>query len=202
MNNRMEILVLELQVLEDLDTISFRKNQLLPLINFNYNYNINAFGASRHGSYEMLQESDFANQDFGLSAQIPVGNKAAKSRLRQAMLQRIQRISTKRNREGIITLEVLNAAEKLQANWQRILASRQNAIVSGRLYEAEKRQFEQGMRTSTEVLDAQTNLANAQLAELSALTGYQIAMVDLAHATGTLLGAAGVEWEPIVPALE
>jgi len=124
-----------------------------------------------------------------------VGNQAAKSRLRQILLQRIQRLSTQKDREDLIKLEVLNAAEQLRTNWQRILASQQNAIVSGRLYEAEKRQFEQGQRTSTEVLDAQSNLDNAQLAELSALVGYQIALVDLAHATGTLLGSAQVEWQ-------
>ena len=131
-----------------------------------------------------------------------MGNRAAKSRLQQARLQRFQRISTKRNREGLITLEVLNAGDQLEANWQRILASRQNVIVSGRLYEAEKRQFELGLRTSTEVLNAQTNLADAQLAELSALVEYQIALVDLAYATGTLLGAANVEWEPINPSMD
>jgi outer membrane protein len=195
LENRMEILVLELQVLQDLDTIDYRKNQALPLINFEYRYNINAFGQNRHDAYEILEDHQFANHYFGINAQVPVGNKAAKSRLRQTLLQRIQRLSTKRNREDLIKLEVLNAAEQLGTNWQRILASQQNTIVSGRLYDAEQRQFEQGQRTSTEVLDAQTNLANAQLAELSALVGYQIALVDLAHATGTILGSAQVEWQ-------
>jgi len=199
MENRMEILVLELQILEDLDTIDFRKNATLPLISFDYRYNVNAFGANRGDSYDILERNQFADHFFGLSAQIPVGNRAAKSRLQQARLQRFQRLSTKKNREGLITLEVLNAGDQLEANWQRILASRQNVIVQGRLYEAEKRQFELGLRTSTEVFDAQTNLADAQLAELSALVEYQIALVDLAYATGTLLGAANVEWEPINP---
>ena len=74
------------------------------------------------------------------------------------------------------------------------------SILNGRLHEAEKRQFELGMRTSTDVLDAQTNFANAQSAEISALTEYQIALVDLAYATGTILGAAHIQWAPIVPA--
>ena len=55
------------------------------------------------------------------------------------------------------------------------------------------------MRTSTEVLDAQTKFADAQSAEIQALAEYQIALVDLAYATGTLLGAARIHWEPIVP---
>ena len=195
LENRMEILVLELQVLQDLDTIDFRKNQALPLIDFTYQYNIGAAENNRRDAYQVLEDNQFAGHYFGLSARIPFGNQAAKSSLRQILLQRCQRLSTKKNREDLIKLEVLNAAEQLRTNWQRILASQQNAIVAGRLYEAEKRQFEQGQRTSTVVLDAQNNLDNAQLAELSALVGYQIALVDLAHATGTLLGSAQVEWQ-------
>jgi hypothetical protein len=31
------------------------------------------------------------------------------------------------------------------------------------------------------------------------LVEYQISLVDLAYATGTVLGAARIHWEPIVP---
>ncbi len=104
---------------------------------------------------------------------------------------------TRQNRQELIELEVLNALDRLEANWQRILANRQNAILTGRLFEAEKRQFEIGLGTSTDVLDAQTAFANAQSSEISALTEYQIALVDIAYATGTLLGSAKIQWEPI-----
>ena len=56
-----------------------------------------------------------------------------------------------------------------------------------------------GLGTSTDVLDAQTAFADAQSAEISALAEYQIALVDLAYATGTLLGAAKVQCRPIAP---
>ena len=46
---------------------------------------------------------------------------------------------------------------------------------------------------------AQTRFAEAQSGEILALAEYQIAQVDLAFATGTLLGAAKIRWEPIVP---
>ena len=41
--------------------------------------------------------------------------------------------------------------------------------------------------------------ANARSAEIRALAEYQIAQVDIAFATGTLLGSAQVRWEPVVP---
>ena len=39
------------------------------------------------------------------------------------------------------------------------------------------------------------------LAEIRALAEYQIAQVDLAFATGMLLGASKVRWEPAAPDL-
>ncbi|MCH7556559.1 MAG: TolC family protein [Planctomycetes bacterium] len=198
-DNRMEMLELELQIAEDISTIDYMHNQALPLVSMNYTYNMNGLGATRNDSFDLLFDKRFEDHRFGVQLLVPLGNEAAKSRLRQAFYQRRQRLATRNNRETLIELEVLNAIDQLEANWQRILAGRQRVILDSRLFEAEKRQFELGLRTSTEVLEAQTNFADAQSAEILALAEYQIALVDLAYATGTLLGAAKVQWEPIVP---
>lgn len=198
-DNRMEMLELELQIAADVSTVDYLQNQALPLVTLDYTYNINGLGATRDKSFDLLTDKDFEDHRLGLQLLVPLGNEAAKSRLLQAFYQRRQRLATRQNRGSVIELEVLNAVDQLEANWQRILAGRQNAILAARLFEAEKRQFELGLGTSTDVLDAQTTFADAQSAEISALTEYQIALVDLAYATGTLLGAAKVQWEPIVP---
>ena len=197
--NRMEMLELELQIAEDISSIDYMHNQTLPLVTMDYRYNVNGLGDSRDDSFDLLFNKRFEDHRVGLSLLVPLGNEAAKSRLRQAFYQRRLRLATRNNRQALIELEVLNAIDQLEANWQRILASRQSAILDGRLFEAEKRQFELGLRTSTDVLQAQTNFANSQSAEILALAEYQIALVDLSYATGTLLGAAKVRWEPIVP---
>jgi outer membrane protein len=198
MDNRMEMLELELQIAEDFDRVDYMRNQALPLVTMDYRYNVNGLGASRDDSYDLLFDKRFEDHRAGLQLVVPLGNEAAKSRLRQAFYQRRQRLASRDNREALIKLEVLNAIDQLEANWQRVLASRQTSILDGRLYEAEKRQFELGLGISTEVLEAQTDFAEAQRAEILALAEYQIALVDLAYATGTLLGAAKVRWEPIV----
>jgi outer membrane protein len=198
--NRMEMLELELQLAKDAGTVDYLRNQALPLVTLNYTYNINGLGATRPDAYDLLYDKNFEDHVMGLQLYVPLGNAAAKSRLRQAFYQRLQRLATRQSRRTLIEVEVLKAVDQLEANWQRILASRQNSILSGRLFQAEKRQFELGLRTSTDVLDAQTRFAEAQSGEILALAEYQIAQVDLAFATGTLLGAAKIRWEPIVPA--
>ncbi len=105
----------------------------------------------------------------------------------------------KKNRELLVMKEVLASIDLVETNWQQILSNRQSAILEGRLYSAELRQFQIGLNTSTDVLQAQTNFADAQSAEIQALTNYQISLIELAKATGTLLGAAKLEWEPTIP---
>ena len=198
MDNRMEMLELELQIAEDFATVDYMRSQSLPLVTLDYRYNVNGLGGTRDESFDLLFDKRFEDHRVGLQLLVPLGNEAGKSQLRQAFYLRRQRLASRDSREALIELEVLNAIDQLEANWQRVLASRQRTILDGRLFEAEKRQFELGLGTSTDVLQAQANFANSQSAEILALSEYQIALVDLAYATGTLLGAAKVRWEPIV----
>ena len=162
MSARMELLELQLQILEDVSAVNYARNQALPLVTMDYTYNVNGRGATRNDAYDLMFDNTYNDKRLSLQAVIPIGNEAAKSRLREAIYQKRQRLATRRNRESIIEQEVLNAADLVETNWQRILAARQNTILQGRVYEAEKRQFDLGMRTSTDVLDAQFNYANAQ----------------------------------------
>ncbi len=197
--NRMELLELELQLAQDSSTIDYLKNQKLPLLTIGYNYRINALGDNRHNLYDMLLDNDYNDNNFSLQFSIPLFNEAAKSTYRRAIYERSQRLATKENKETEIENEVLNQIDKLEANWQRIQATMQTTILADQQYKTEKKQYELGFSSSTDVLDAQTKLSEAQIMEIVAITEYQIAMVDLAYATGTLLGAAKVELEPIVP---
>jgi outer membrane protein TolC len=194
--NRMEMLELELQLAIDASTIDFRRNQKLPLIVVYYNYSLNGIGSSYNGSFSQLGDNNYNDWSIGVNASVPIGNEAAESLYRQAVLTRLQRLATKEQRRLAIRQEVYNALDLLNQNWQRILAARQESLLAGRTYEAEKRQFDVGERTSTDVQDALRRLADAQSREVLALADYQISQVDIAFATGTLLGKDHVNWEP------
>lgn len=194
--NRMELLELELRLAADAATIAFNMNQALPLVSLDYVYRINGLGASTQDSFRQVEGNRFEDWELGLTAEVPIGNEAAKARVRESILRRLQRLSTRDARRQAITQEVLQAIDQIDASWQRILAARQSVVLNTRLLEAEQRQFDVGVRTSTDVLDAAASLADAQLQEIRALSDYQIAQVDLAFATGTLLGSTRVEFAP------
>lgn len=193
---RMELLEIELQLLADAADIRLRRNELLPLVNADLTYRINGLGRSLGDAGEVLAENDFEDWSVGLRAEIPLGNQAARSRLDRALLTRLQRVGTRAAREQTVRQEVYDAVDRLGAAWQRIIAARQSVVLNRRALEAEQRQFDLGASTSTDVLIAAANLADAESAEITAIVDYQIAQIDLAQATGSLLGAARVRWTP------
>jgi outer membrane protein TolC len=198
-NQRMEMLELELQILQDASSVAFARNGTLPLVALSYRYNVNGLGASPQDSFALLEKKHFEDHSLGLQVQVPVGNEAARSELRRALLIRMQDLANKDQRTLTVQQEVYSALDQLQTNWQRILAAQKRTLLNARLLDAEVRQFDQQLRTSTDVLVAQSNLASAQSAEIAAITDYQISQVDLAFATGMVLGESSVSWDQTPP---
>jgi len=206
--NRMELLELELNLARDAATIAFAENQKLPLVAMQYTYRVNGLGSSMNNSFDVLTGNRFETWSVGLNAEIPLGNEQRKAALGQSILARLQRLATRDARQQAITREVYDAVDQLSSTWNRILAAREAVLLSARVLEAEQRQFDAGRSTTTDVLIADTNLADARLTEIRAVVEYQIAQIDLAVATGTLLGQSkvdiegDVEWQPSDPRVD
>lgn len=196
LRNRMELLELELQIAESVVGIEQAKNQALPLFTMDYTYRINGLGTQFTKSWDQTFRNNFEDWSVGLAAEVPLSNEVARAAVRQSILLRLQRLSSKQARELAIRQEVLDALDNIESTWQRVLAARQASILAGRTLQAEERQFNVGASTSTDVLDAAARLADAQSAEIRAIADYQIAQVDLAFAAGVLLGSSNVDWTP------
>lgn len=196
-DNRMEMLEFELQLLQDAANIRFAENQTLPQLDVSATYGLGGLGASQQDNFHTLEKHKFDSWSLGANLTVPLGNEGPKAALRQSVLTRLQRLSSRDARKLLIRQEVADTVDRIQAGWERILATRQSTILSTRELHAEQRQFDVGLATSTDVLDAASRLALAQLDEIQAVTDYQIAQVDLAVATGTYLGAAHILWQPV-----
>ncbi|MDG2132040.1 MAG: TolC family protein [Phycisphaerales bacterium] len=191
--NRMEMLELEIQLAVDATTIDIRRNEALPVFAFDYQYSIQGDDKTFDAAYGALGDSD--SHRIGVNGEIPIGNAQRENRLSAAILQRVQRLATREARSQAIESEVFDALDRLREAWQSILAARLETVLAARTAVGEERQFEVGIRTSTDVLDAQSRLADAQSREVQSLAAYQIALVDIAFATGTLLGQSKVEFD-------
>lgn len=195
LDGRLELLELELKLAADSTKIDYLRNQTLPLFMLDYSYGAlgrdNSFGSV----YEDAASNRYNDWSVGLKFEMPLTNALRKSQLERAVQQRIQRLTTKRLREMSVQREIYDALDQVEQNWQRILATRQNVILAGLNYEAELKQFKEGLRTMTEVLEMLSKLGEAQVREVNAVADYQIALIDLSYATGTLLGYGKVKFQ-------
>lgn len=195
LNGRLELLELELRLAADLTNIEFLENQTLPLFTLDYSYGALSNARGNFGqTHQDIIRNRFNDWSVGIRFELPVTNEARRMQLQRAVQQRIQRLTTKTLQEQAVLREIYDAFDHVDQDWQRILANRQQVILAGVNYEAELKQFKEGLRTMTEVLEMLTLLGEAQIKEIQAVRDYQASLIDLAFATGTLLGYSRVEF--------
>ncbi|WP_036301422.1 TolC family protein [Methylomarinum vadi] len=192
LQGRLELLELELKLAADTSKIDYLRNQTLPLFMLDYQYGALGRDTAFGDAYGDAVSGDFQDWSIGLKFELPVSNALRESRLQRAVQQRLQRLTTKRLRELSIRREIFDALDRVDQDWQRIVVTRQNVILAGLNYQAELKQFRQGLRTMTEVLEMLTKLGEAQVREVNAIANYQVSLIDLTYATGTLLGFSKV----------
>lgn len=196
LENRMETVRLELQLAIDKLDIELANNATLPDVTFNYNFATQTQAGDVGHALGDFGDKNSDYHSIGLSASIPLGNRAAKMRLEQAKLQQIQDEASYARLRQMIQQEVYDTVRALRNSWRRILAAEKSVDAAYRDYKVEQSQFQLGRSRSTDVLYSATGLADAQLSRIRALAEYEISQIYLAQATGTLLGYSRIILEP------
>ncbi len=191
--NRMDMIALELYLAADELDLELARNATLPDLALDYSYNGGTQSSHLGHALGGLGHASYDSHSVGLSALIPIGNRVAKARVQRTRLQQLQGRLNRDRLTQSIQQEVYDAVNDLQRNWRRILASEQGVEAAYRDYEVEQSQFQRGKRTSTAVLYSARGLATAQLSRIYAFADYEIAQVNLARATGTLLGYGKIQ---------
>lgn len=198
LDNRMDMAELEFRLAVDELNIELARNRRLPDVKLDYTYAAAGQSGGLGSAFGDIAGDSLNDHAVGISAVIPLGNRAAEARYRRARLEKIQdEIDQKRLRLSI-RQDVYDAVDRLRQNWRRILAAEQGVVTAFRDYRVEQSQFTLGRRTSTDVLLSASRLAGAQSRRIRAFAEYEIAQVQLARATGTLLGRGRVQLNPPV----
>jgi outer membrane protein TolC len=143
-------------------------------------------------SLNTLASQKFPDAKFGITFELPVGNRAAHGQVVAAEATRKQSALTMAQTHERIVVEVRNAATAIETAMGRIQAARAGLAAAEVQLRAEQDRFGAGLSTQFFVLTRQNDLALAQLAEIAALTDYRQALTEMGRATGTLLRDRGI----------
>jgi len=174
------------------------QNALLPDVRTFGNYDINALGNKLDGTLldnavKNLTRNEFQNWTVGVLATIPLGFRSEHSDVQRAKLLLAQRVLFLQNQEESVAFnlqQVIRQVVQLHVEIEKQSSRREAAIERVKLqYQA----YKAGKETINFLLDAERDLALALQAEHQAIRDYNIALANLEHQKGTILGHDNVK---------
>ena len=198
LENRTDLLELEFKQLSRTVEVMLRKNEVLPRLDLQTSWTGSGFDNSM--SIPSATQNLFDNDSpsgfaVGVTASIPLGNDVALANYQAAILQRLQTVADRRQQEILVTKEVLDAIDALEAGWNSILTVELQLRAAKRFYTAYETLFNRGQIPSSNLTQALQELNDAKIQKVNAEVNYQIDLAQLALVSGCLLGHAGVDWE-------
>jgi len=141
---------------------------------------------------DSLASRENASWNVGLFLEIPIGNRAARARLERAVLTRSRLESQLRANESDAAVKVRNARRDLESAREQIDAAAKATALAVEQLEAERERLRNDKSTTFEVLSLESDLTDARLSELRALTDYRTAIVRYDFERGQVLEARGL----------
>jgi outer membrane protein len=142
---------------------------------------------------DQIRSRNFPNYSLSLQMTLPLRNRLAQAALADARIAQQQSRYTLRRQTQDITLEVRSALQQLTQSKLQMDAARFSRDIARKRLDAEQRKHELGLITVFFLLDAQNQLAEAEVALLHSQTSYQRAVTEVRRVTGDLLSQYDVQ---------
>ena len=162
------------------------RNLTLPTLDLIAQAGFRGTGGSLGESIESVFSRDNDFYSIGASIEFPVFNRSARAReVISAQGERIAEADLERIKQAI-QLEFHTSFQILQTNYKRVDATRSARELAEQSLEAEQRKFEAGTSSTFFVLRLQSDLALAELREISAVADYNRSVADFNRLRGVL----------------
>jgi outer membrane protein TolC len=129
----------------------------------------------------------FPTYGFSLQLRLPIRNRGAEADLGTSEVFKQRDLYSMRRSEQAARQDALNAVHQLEQAKLSVAAGKIARELARKNLEAEQRKYELGAQTIFFVLDAQTQLAQAEVNLLQSEINYQRALTAVSRATGELL---------------
>jgi len=201
LGNRPELAGIREQIAADDLNVRLAHNFLKPDVELSAFYSGNGvagnvpMGTSTGLGYSLNKVFNFTYPAYGatISLTLPIKNHSAEANLADALVSRRRDQFQQRQTGQNITLEVTNAVHSLEEAKLTMEAAKVAVDLARETLHADERKYALGAEPVFFVLDAQTQLAQAELNLIQAQVNYQLAVAQVDHSTGDLLDRHSVQ---------
>jgi outer membrane protein TolC len=167
--------------------LSVAKNGLKPTLNVDGAVGINGIRGSSSDAVSSALNRDNNSWELGLTLSYPLGRVSDKARYRQSLSLLDQQTLVVHQLEQSILVQVRAAVRTVETNSEKVKIAALAAEFSAKQYDLESARFAAGLATSRDVLQTQSDLQNARVAELQARITLQNSISALHRLEGSSL---------------
>jgi len=186
------------------------RNLMLPIVDLYAFYGANAlsgplnpfcrefcsnpgFPTSYWGAFTNLFNGTAPDKGVGVNISIPLRNRQLQADQVRSVLEYRQAQMSLLQTDNLIQLQVRQAQFALQQNWVALQAAISARDYAAEALDAEQKKLHMGASTSTLVLQASSNLTQAESNVLAAATNYEKSRVQLDLYTADTLSKLGID---------
>jgi outer membrane protein TolC len=171
--------------------IHVAKNQEMPKLDLVGSSRLQGIAQSQSSAQDNFNRGDYVSYAVGLSLEFPLGNRKREAELIRRRLERRKAVATLQNLADQVAIQAKERIRLVRTNLEEIEIQQQAAEAARIHLKAVEDSEPVRERLTPEFLlvklQAQASLADAQRAEINAITEFNISMVELAQTMGTVL---------------
>ncbi len=138
-------------------------------------------------AFSSIPQFDFPTWTILGVLSFPIFNRTAKGDFIRSQAQLDKSIISYKKLKDTVELEVRDSIREVKNSNRRVDASRISVELATEVLTNEEEKFKVGLATTRDLLEAQRDLIDAQAAEINAIVDYNISLVELERAKGTIL---------------
>lgn len=167
--------------------LAFTKNQALPRLDLVGSLRFLGVDDDFRASFDRAIRRDQSEWTAGAVLSVPIPNRTRLANLNAVRLGKARALVDLKRLEQDIVVAVDNAAGQITTARERIISNREAVRLAYESLDAGEERLKAGTGTTFEVLELQKNLAEAEAAEIRAVSDYNSAIAEFERQTGTTL---------------
>ena len=208
LSERTDIAVAKKNIENNATTLTYLRNQALPIVDAQVNYGVQGVGGTQlirsnggvlgstvtstipggiNDAFSSLLSNRYPSWTVGLNLTYPIGTSTQDASVARARVQLSQVEAQVKQIELQVATEITNSAINLRNTAESVQAAQAASELSSQRLDAEQSKMEVGMSTNYQVVQAQRDLNDARNSELRAILNYQKARVEFERLQQTTL---------------
>jgi outer membrane protein len=162
-------------------------NGMLPTINLLASYGLNGLDAIYAKDLANVGGGKYNNWTVGVNVDVPLIGDENRGKYEKSKSEKEQALLAFQRLEQKIILDVRNVVRNIDINYRKLEASKISRESEDKNYAAQELRFKAGLVSTLDIVIYQERLARAEVSYVKSIIDYNISLIELSRAIGTML---------------